>query len=112
MSEGIVHRVEGGNLTIWCPGCKQAHVIFLVGPVKWEWNGSLDKPTFKPSLKVTHQTHVPPVTPENLAEYKSKPWPQTVKEDVCHSVITNGIIRFQGDCTHELRGKSMPLEPF
>ena len=29
----------------------------------------------------------------------------------CHSFVTNGEIRFIGDCTHELAGKTVNLKP-
>lgn len=30
---------------------------------------------------------------------------------VCHSFVFDGEIRFLGDCTHALAGKTVPLEP-
>lgn len=98
------------DLMFWCPGCKCDHGIWLD---RWTWNSSMEKPTFKPSLKITYRTHVPPVTPENLEEYKRNPWPQTMQERFCHSVITDGMITFCEDSNaHELSGKTVPLEPF
>ena len=31
---------------------------------------------------------------------------------ICHSFITDGSIEFLPDCTHELAGKTVPLEDF
>jgi hypothetical protein len=30
----------------------------------------------------------------------------------CHSLVTDGNIQFLDDCTHELKGKTVPLEDF
>lgn len=57
-------------------------------------------------------TWVPPVTPENLEQFKANPWPQTLDRRVCHSVVVDGVINFCADSTHEFAGKSVPMEPF
>lgn len=72
----------------------------------------MQKPTFQPSLKITHETWVPPVTPENHEQFSKAPWPQTKQVHICHSVITDGIINYCGDCTHLYAGKSIPMQPF
>lgn len=105
---------EEGNLLLWCPGCKMAHHIKVgdgPGP-RWTWNGNMTKPTFSPSLLVTMPTHVPPVTAENLEEWKRAPWVQTRIERICHSFIADGQIQFLNDCTHELAGQTVPLPDF
>lgn len=67
-----------------CPGCKEIHVPNQT----WGFNGDLDKPTFTPSILVTHP---------------GKPSPR------CHSFVTDGKIQFLNDCTHELAGKTVEL---
>jgi hypothetical protein len=69
-----------------CPGCKYHHT-FLVGPNGWTWNGSLDKPTFSPSLLVNANT------------------PQAR----CHSFVKDGKIEFLSDCFHALKGQTVDL---
>jgi hypothetical protein len=59
---------------------------------QWGWNGSLDKPTFTPSILVK-------------ANYTS---PNRL-DDICHSFVTDGKIQFLGDCTHELAGQTVDL---
>ena len=89
------HTIKGGSFyEFWCPGCKTSHLY----PVKreadwclgsnpsWFFDGSMEKPTFTPSLKE---------------------WDD--KGIVCHINLTSGIICFDGDCRHELRGKSVPM---
>jgi hypothetical protein len=56
----------------------------------WEWNGSLDKPTFKPSIFVNARQSNPMVPS-------------------CHSFVTDGRIQFLNDCTHALAGQTVDL---
>lgn len=51
----------------------------------WEWNGSTESPTVRPSVLTTDGTHT------------------------CHSWITDGQVAFLGDCTHELAGHTVCL---
>ncbi len=93
----IRHEVTAdGKLTgtdsAWfrCPGCEDDHRIIVKGdetkmPV-WTWNGSLDKPTFGPSI---------------LCRGTKR----------CHSFVEDGMIRFLSDCDHDLAGKTVPVEP-
>jgi hypothetical protein len=71
-----------------CPGCHNSHWVRVRGqkPV-WEWNSSLESPTFTPSIVV------------NPNEPKSR----------CHSIITDGKISFQADCHHNLAGQTVDL---
>jgi len=106
---------ENDHYMFWCPGCKTAHGM-SVGDKRtdthWGFNRNPDAPTFTPSVLVTGQTHVPPVTPENLEEWKAHPWPQQAVKTVCHSFVTDGQIQFLGDCTHALAGQTVPLPDF
>lgn len=65
-----------------CPGCGCAHFVKVPS---WEWNKSMDKPTFRPSIKVTGGT----------------------SGIVCHSFVTDGLIQYLGDCTHALAGQTV-----
>lgn len=67
---------------IECPGCGMAHLF----DNRWTFNGDINKPTFSPSM---------------LAR-----WPEN---NICHSFVTNGKIRFLGDCTHSLKNKEVEL---
>lgn len=82
-----------------CPGCERDHFIQHgadSGP-NWGWNGSLDKPTFTPSVLVTY--------PGADAGVDGAP------PAVCHSFVTDGRIQFLGDCTHSLAGQTVDLPP-
>ena len=77
------------DMMFYCPGCKCNHSYRIKGkdPV-WSWNGDTDKPTFSPSLMV----------------WRSRP------EIRCHLYVENGMIRYLGDCHHELASKTVPME--
>lgn len=79
-----------GYYLFWCPGCDCLHQIkskeAKVEP-RWEFNGSLEKPTFSPSYLIQEGPNV----------------------KRCHSFIRDGKIQFLGDCQHDLRGKTVDL---
>jgi hypothetical protein len=100
---------DDGRVSFWCPGCNRAHTITVFGPDGWGWNGSIEKPTFTPSVLATHTVWDPPVTSENLEEYKRSPWEQVQIEAVCHSFVTAGQIQFLADSTHSLAGQTVEL---
>lgn len=93
--------------SFWCPGCKCGHAFVVkwdpglaekmredkLGTPTWTFNGDQAKPTFGPSLLYRE-------------EYEGK------VQRVCHLYVKAGQIEFLGDCTHELRGKTVPMEPF
>lgn len=86
-----------------CPNrdCGEHRVVVKAGskysgPV-WEWNGSMDSPTFSPSL---------------LVQWYDPNRPGTGLNSVCHSFIKNGRIEFCGDCTHQLKGQKVELENY
>lgn len=80
---------RGGKLYAFhCPGCEYGH-HFEVGGSGWTWNGSLDRPTFSPSLLVYG------------ARDGSTPR--------CHSFVRDGKIEFLSDCTHKLAGQTVEL---
>lgn len=96
----------GKYLTFWCPGCAMAHQVKVVGSGSWGWNGNVDKPTFTPSVLVQG---VAPMTDEQRAAYMRGEGLPTPQPFVCHSFVTDGQIRFLGDCTHALAGQTVDL---
>jgi hypothetical protein len=93
-----LYQYEPGLLVFHCPGCGYDHP-FHVAPQRrerradgseaplWEWNGSMDKPTFTPSLLC------------------NKDFP----DKRCHSYVTDGKIQFLGDCFHKLAGQTVEI---
>ncbi len=117
IDNAVISISQDGTRAIFkCPGCGDHHGVWIKdtpgdGPrALWAWNGSREKPTFTPSILAQRTMHEPPVTPENIDEWKRKPWVQTAVKQVCHSYVTDGMIQFLGDCTHALAGQAVPLE--
>lgn len=83
-----LQRYSDQMWAFYCPGCKCDHAIRVEGkPPVWAWNGDVDRPTIAPSIHV------------NRSDPKSS----------CHSFVTDGEIRFLGDCFHDLANKVVPL---
>lgn len=89
------------RVAFWCPGCKMAHQVRIAGdsPV-WGWDGNVDAPTFTPSVLVTIPWSRSVEPGDDPAEWR---------DQICHSFVRAGKIEFLGDCTHELKGQTVPL---
>lgn len=81
-----------------CPGCLSGHIV-TVSPnraengASWKFNGDLNRPTFNPSIMSRWQFN-----------------PEINKPDkVCYLFVTDGMIRFLGDCTHPLKGRAVDM---
>lgn len=90
----ILRRTADGRVMYWCPGCKGGHTVTVDRPndvgSQWTWNGSMDKPTFRPSVLVH----------ERPGGHR------------CHSHVVDGHIQFLTDSSHHLAGQTVPMEPF
>lgn len=88
MSKFYRHEKDPNYLVFYCPGCKRVHVI---DASKWNVSGS-DKEhvTITPSILVNGDLSNPSV-------------PR------CHMFIKNGVMEYLSDCTHELKGKNIPM---
>lgn len=82
------------DLYFYCPGCKCDHGVWVNphnnGGAKWEWKGGMDKPIFTPSLLIN-------------SRYAGT-------DKICHIFVTDGIIHYLSDCTHELAGQNIEME--
>lgn len=82
-SEGVTKYV------FYCPGCKCGHSFDVRTDGKrpaWTFDGNMERPTFSPSL----------LYPDRR----------------CHLFLRDGMIEFLSDCTHELAGRTVPMEPW
>lgn len=88
-------RAEGGIVLIFCPACDCSHGMHTVTPnhlgAKWNFNGSLESPTFTPSIDIKYKN--------DKGEVIGR----------CHSNIEKGEIEFHLDCTHKMKGKKVTL---
>lgn len=92
------------QLFFMCPGCEYWHGVNVDNDnrPRWSWNGSVDKPTFTPSILVRTGRAVDP----------SYEWEEGDPPEVCHSFVTDGRIQFLGDCTHHLAGQTVDIPLF
>jgi hypothetical protein len=82
---------HGPDFQFDCPGCKCCHGVWTKkrdNYPHWKFNGDLENPTLSPSVLVRFGPN---------------------GSNVCHSFIKNGMIEFLSDCTHDLKGKTVPL---
>lgn len=85
--------LSGDRLWLECPGCDMPHIVNVDAnaPIRWEWNGSLEKPTLSPSILVQYD------------------WGENREEHVCHSFVVDGVWQYLGDCTHKLANTHVEL---
>lgn len=88
----------------WCPGCKAVHTFAVDTPqmngARWAFDGNVDKPTFNPSMLIT-------INAPGHPNYQPGAMSST-----CHYFLHEGMIQFLGDCTHELKGQTVPMVDF
>src|SRR6266852_5021326 len=100
-----------GEYAFHCPGCESAHAVTVEGTrdgslAKWGWNGSMDAPTFSPSLLIRSGHYIPDRNSEQQcwctynAAHPNDPAPFVCS--VCHSFVADGRIQFLSDSTHKL----------
>lgn len=101
----VVHKLackEGFDHMIWCPACECGHGFDLE---RWGFNGDMVKPTLLPNPS--------PLNPGGHCSVKTEYYNYKRKKMMlCHFHIIAGTIIFCADCTHEMAGKTVALEPF
>lgn len=82
-----LQRIEGvGDAWVfWCPGCETHHATAVS---RWSREGSTASPTLSPSVVTKY------------ADGRR-----------CHLFVREGKLAFLDDCTHELAGKTVAMEP-
>ena len=109
-----IDKTTDGSYIFFCPACKGGHYF----DSRWTFDGNFDSPTFTPSLRLGPYWRMPPGWDYDKAQRNSDgslthgPEGRLVGavEWQCHLNITAGMIIFHPDCTHELAGKTLPLE--
>ncbi len=86
-----------GTITAWifyCPACQHPHAFY---PGAWTLvNDNLETPTFTPELINKY--------PDDM--YKKYP---NFPPYLCKLSITDGYITYSPDCTHSLKGSTIPM---
>lgn len=90
-----------GGFAHWCPACKEMHAFAVDAPfrngARWSFDGNLDAPTFAPSMNI------------RIGPYLDNDEGKQGQFDVCHYFLRAGKIQFLDDCTHSMRGQTVPL---
>jgi len=81
----------GQRFHFQCPACDCGHFFIIGGKCSWSWNGDAENPTVKPSIRTWQ------------GNKKDSDYSQ------CHSFITDGKIKYCGDCTHDMKGQTVEL---
>lgn len=111
-----MRTIEGGLVAFWCPGCDEAHQVRPrpAPSPSWAFNGNGDRPTLSPSVLVTcghYASHHKPGD-ECWCTYNAAHPDEPGKRfecSRCHSFVTDGNIQFLDDCSHALKGQTVPL---
>lgn len=93
---------NGDSAMFWCPGCNHIHMI----SDSWQITGTDDAPTIGPSVLVYSHGKFIDDSLDGEALFDSSNRTSTPR---CHSFVTDGMIAFLGDSTHELVGQTVPL---
>lgn len=88
----------GESYWFWCDGCSTNHRFVTKLPTgetgdTWTFSGSLEKPTFSPSL-ICNRSRPDPARGVHL----------------CHLYLRDGMVQYLTDCTHELAGATVPVQ--
>lgn len=114
----VAKYCEGGPgeqlLRFMCPGCKEHHVVRVSAADRpcWGFNHNMEKPTLTPSVLVRSGHYVTKDTPGGCyCDWPDKDEFPEMKCRICHSFVTDGMIQFLSDSTHELAGQTVALPP-
>lgn len=77
------------------------HVIETDAPnscgARWSFDGDVSRPTFSPSIHIR-------INHPEMSGYQAD-----IPSETCHYFLKAGSLEFLSDCTHELKGKTVPL---
>ena len=76
-----------------CPACNCEHTF----DDRWLFNYNYDKPTISPSF-----------LQQGFLGFKD----EVPVYGICHSFINDGMIQYIGDCSHELKNKTVELPDY
>jgi hypothetical protein len=120
-------RYEGLNIV-----CHAGHTHFIItdwtppgmvrsphysGPNRWHFNGNFSKPTIAPSVRTRagHYGREPPKKGDCYCDYAERfpdkePMPEKWGCYQCHFVLTDGMIWYCNDCSHEFKDKTLSFD--
>jgi len=112
------YRVDGNKkgYHFHCEGCNSAHGVITEGKEGsvWGFNNNEEKPTFTPSVLVRWVSLPNEIEKDENGEYilGADGRVKGAKDEVCHSFVTDGKIKYLNDCTHHLKGQTVELLDF
>ncbi len=113
VKDELLHGTPTGRIYFNCPGCGDTHVLNVKQGSRpcWEFNGDYEKPTFTPSVLYKSGHYMDGNTEHCWCRWAEKhPGEEApFKCCICHSFVTDGKIRYLGDCSHELAGQTIDL---
>ncbi|HEV3492443.1 MAG TPA: DUF6527 family protein [Reyranella sp.] len=74
----------------------------------WTLNGDVNKPTFNPSVRIAGKQTVRDAEGNWTGEWARDADGNPV-DRCCHYFLKEGQLQFLGDCTHALKGQTVPL---
>jgi len=77
-------------------------------PDSWQFDGNVDKPTFSPSFKHEGMKTIRDDKGRWTGEWEYDSHGKPMRE-ICHYILTNGILHYCTDCTHSMAGQSIPM---
>ena len=100
------------HVSFRCPGCGNYHILRVRKPgdgkrSSWEWNGDYERPTFTPSVLFQSGHYAKGFIPGSGCWCDEPDFGYRCVR--CHSYVTDGQIQFLGDCSHSLKGQTVPL---
>jgi hypothetical protein len=104
---------SGYRLGWWCLGCENIHWVRVAGDGNnWEFNGDLERPTFKPSVLIRSGHYAPFHKPgeDCWCTFNAKhPDRTSFRCVICHTHVIDGRVQYLLDCSHELAGRTIEL---
>jgi hypothetical protein len=86
----LIRLSKQGHVIYWCFGCRQYHGCDTLqenkNGGKWEWNGSFENPSLKPSIRFYNPD--------------------------CHHHVTDGKIVYHSDCSHDFQNQEVSMRNF
>ena len=103
----MIQRTETGTYLFYCPGCKCNHAV------NDKWKVDITNNTISPSVLVKSVSLPDELEKDDDNNYVKGPDGRLkgAKDEICHSFVRNGKIQFLNDCTHELVGEIVEMEP-
>jgi hypothetical protein len=101
-------RIDSDSFHVFkCPGCGHEHEVAVSKPFRngcqWVFKGTMERPTFEPSLDIKWGKLADPDWQEPTGEDAGSNW-----SGRCHSIITDGMI----DSTHHLANQKVELPDY